>query len=288
MSAYLAFSNDTEYLTWQAYKEVHHILREELGTDVEDSFWLFDPEGTDTALFKGSLSEKGKYHDELLQEISEGRMTILHSAGFFTNFHTEERPCRELIHAGLEYLSRHARIPKIWTNHGGEGDYTNIGGAKRTYQQGDDPSSNCYILDLLIHYGFEYYWTDIDSTNAFVSTRHDGMQPLISEVTTDAGFRIKTFRRYRGALPKAPDAQTLCLQLSDENLEALAQSDGATVIYQHWGVHRDDSGEPYSAASPVFPAESIQSIRRLGRYIHDGSIELKPLFDVLEMFNQGG
>jgi hypothetical protein len=285
MSARLAFCNDTEYMAWNAYKEIHHVLYEELGVEIEDSFWLFDPNGSDMALFARDIHEKGKYHDELMQEIKQGHLTILHSAGFFSNLNTPVSPTRELIHEGLAYLAQYACVPRIWTNHGDYGDIQNIGGANRHYHQGDDPAGDCYILDLLLQYGVQYFWTDIDASNDFVFTDSSGCNPLIHDVVTDSGHRIHTFKRFRGALPKAPDAQTLSLQLTAGNLSQLVEENGACVIYQHWGVHRDDKKEPYSASSPVFPSTSVDSLKLLRKYVEQKKLEIVPLLALLESIN---
>lgn len=282
MKPALAFCNDTDFGHWRAYQEVHRILGEELGLPVQDSFWLFDPAGSDLALFKASLDEKGPRHDELLEEIRNGRAAILHSAGNFSRTDTEVRPSRTLIAEGLAYLKEHARVPIVWTNHGDEGNIQNIGGERPTYQQGDDPASDAYVLDLLLQHGVRFFWTDHHATNDFVcSTNGAGGRPLLVRERTRAGFEITCFHRYRGALPKAPDARTLRLQLTEEHLASLAGSGGATVIYQHWCVHRDAEGRPYGATSPVFSPENLAGLRRLADYRDGGGVRVLPLTDLL-------
>lgn len=260
----LTFCNDIDFADWATYREVHHVLREEFGIHAQDSFWLFDPAGSDMALFKDSLSAKGPKHDELLEDIRAGHLAILHSAGNFSRTNTHVRPSRALITEGLAYLKEHADALMTWTNHGDEGDIQNIGGARPTYQQGDDPSSEVYILDILLQNGLRYFCTDYTISNTFTFRLHNGTgHPLLVREKTRSGHEITCFFRYRGALPKAPDAQTLHVQLSAANLDQLTESRGVTVIYQHWCTHRDHNGKPFTASRPVFPAESMAALRRL-------------------------
>ena len=263
-TAALAFCNDIDFADWSTYREAHRVLWECFGIDAEDSFWLFDPAGSEMALFKSSLSEKGTYHDEILEEVRAGRLAILHGAGNFDRLTTDLRPSRGLIGEGLAYLHEHACIPPIWSNHGDEGNIQNIGWPGAGYQQGDDPASECYVLDLLLQHGVRFFWTDRHCTNSFVCGRGSaGEQALIRLEMTRSGTPIHCFIRYRGALPKAPDAQTLGLQLTEEHLQSLIDQGGATVIYQHWCVHRDAERRPFTAGRPVFPLESMNALRRL-------------------------
>lgn len=279
----LAFCNDIDFAAWPTYQEVHRVLWEEFGIQAEDSFWLFDPVGSEMALFKGSLDEKGPRHDQLLEEIAEGRLAVLHGAGNFSRSNTTVCPSRSLIGEGLAYLREQAKVPAIWTNHGDEGDLSNIGGEAPTYQRGDDPCSTAYILDLLLQAGVQFFWADHHVSNAFAfSTNRTGGQHLLVKERTRAGYEITCFFRYRGALPKAPDARTLSLQLTQKNLDHLVESGGATVVYQHWCVHRDADGRPRTASSPVFPSESMAALKRLREYRDRQLIRVMPLTELLE------
>ena len=281
-TAALAFCNDTDFADWRTYREVHRVLGEEFGLPAQDSFWLFDPAGSEMALFRGSLEEKGARHDELLEEIGAGRLAVLHSAGNFSRSNTGIRPSRHLVEGGLDYLARHGQLPAVWTNHGDEGDIQNIGGQSPTYHEGDDPSSNAYILDLLLQGGVRFFWTDHHASNGFVFSA-DGPPgpPLLVKEKTRAGFEISCFHRYRGALPQAPDAGTLSRQLTEENLTQLAESGGVTVIYQHWCVHRDADGRPHRATSPVFSPDNLAALARLADYRDRKFVRVVPLTELL-------
>ena len=281
MPATLAFSNDIDFADWPTYREAHHVLHNEFGIDAEDSFWLFDPAGSDMALFKGSVAEKGPRHDELLQDIADGRLTILHSAGNFTQCPPEVRCTRGMVAEGLAYLKTHATMPVVWVNHGGVADIQNIGGEQPVYQQGDDPLSPAYILDLLLDEGFKYFWHDRGSSNEFVLAAPGRPGSILSTEHTRSSHTITCFRRYRGALERAPDAQTLGRQLTPENLDALVSAQGTTIVYQHWCTHRDEAGRPFTAGRPVFPPASLDGLRRLADYRDRGLLRLPRLTTLL-------
>ena len=277
----LSFCNDIDFASWASYQEVHRCLREEYGLHLEDSFWLFDPLGSELALFGADMTHKGPRHDELLEEIRGGRLSILHSAGNFDK-NTGVIPSRSLIGDGLAYLHAHAKVPRIWSNHGDEGNIQNIGWGERTYHQGDDPSSSVYILDLLLQYGCRFFWTDRLTTNRFSSTapgkRRD---PILSWEPTRAGLEIMGFRRYRGDFPKAPDAVTFGKQLSPQHLEELLADQGDAIIYQHWCVHRTPEGTPFTAGAPIFPNETRASLANVARLRNQNQIRVSDLYSLL-------
>lgn len=280
MAATLAFCNDIDFSDWATYRDVHREL-EALGLAAEDSFWLFDPAGGEMALFKNSVREKGPRHDEILDEIRSGRMAILHSAGNFSLTNTDQRCGREQVAEALAYLQGHARVPTVWTNHGDTGDIQNIGGAQPVYQQGDQPGSEAYVLDLLLHYGIKYFWNDAGSRNDFVLQSPAGEESILQRERTRSGQVITCFLRYRGALAKAPDAQTIGQQLTEANLSALAAAGGTTIVYQHWCLHRDEQGRPFTARRPVFPPDSVAALRQLAAFRDRGEIDIVPLSQLL-------
>lgn len=280
MTATIAFCNDIDFSDWSTYLEVHKELAG-FGIEAEDSFWLFDPAGGDMALFKSSVREKGPRHDEILEEVAAGRMTILHSIGNFSLTNSPVRCTREMAAEGLAYLQQHARVPPVWTNHGDLGDLQNIGGDQPRYQQGDDPASDTYLLDLLLHYGVRWFWNDHGSRNEFVLQAPGASGRILRREITRSGQQVQCFLRYRGATANAPDAETLGLQLSEANLAALVQSGGRTIVYQHWCLHRDAAGHPFTAGRPVFPDRSRAALRRLAELRDEGALRLVPLTEML-------
>jgi hypothetical protein len=282
MVATLVFCNDIDCSDWATYREVHRELEQEFGIIAEDSFWLFDPNGSEMALFGKALHEKGPRHDDLLEDISNHKLTVLHSAGNFSRTNDRIEPSRRLIADGLDYLKQRAGVPSIWTNHGDDCDIQNLGGASPRYQKGDDPSSDVYLIDLLLLYGFKFFCMDHHFTNSFVFSQNDPQgQPVVKREKTRSGFEVTCFFRYRGDLPKAPDAQTLGLQLTQGNLDNLVQRDGTSIVYQHWCVHRDCDGRPYTAGRPVFPSQSVSALKLLLRYRDQKLINIVSLHEAL-------
>ncbi len=283
MPALLAFCNDVDFSDRATSEEVRRILGSELGIAAEDSFWIFDPNGSERALFKRSLDEKGPRHEEVLEEIASGRLSILHGAGNFDAASTDVRAGRALVAGGLAYLRERARVPRVWTNHGDPGNVQNIGAGAPTYHEGDDPGSGAYVLDLLLQSGVRYFWADHHATNTFsLSADPTSRNPLVVRERARSGHSIECFFRYRGALPKAPDAQTLGLQLTRENLDRLVETEGACVIYQHWCVHRDGSGRPFTAGRPVFPEASLAGLRHVAGLRDRGLLRVLPVAKLLD------
>ncbi|MCL2356143.1 MAG: methyltransferase domain-containing protein [Defluviitaleaceae bacterium] len=295
MSAYLAFSNDIDSTTWDAFNEYHKVIYDELGVEIDDSFWLFDPDPynvrrSDMALFKRDLSQKGDFHDEILLKIKQGKLSALHGVGNFS-YYLEEKGklenylTRNLIKQGLEFLAENDAMPKIWTNHGNNANIQNIAGAyKREHHQGDAFGADCYILDLLVKYGFKYFWTDKDKDRVHFSlTDMTGNRPILSNVVTDAGYVIKTFKRYRIDMKQSPTALTLGDELSEENLSKLAREQGCCILYQHLGSFQEEMRR--ASGTPVFNDHAIEGLRRLRKYIDSGDITVLPLLEMLEKVN---
>lgn len=293
----LAFCNDVDYGSWAGYQEVHGVFRD-LGLPTEDSVWLYAPAGSELALFRGSVASKGPRHDELLEEIRAGRITVLHGAGEFSASETRVRPTRRMVAEALEYLDRYARVPRIWTNHGDEGNRTNVGGAAPSYQEGDRPDSDAFVLDLLLQAGVRHFWLDHHASNHFAfrgprapegaalrSRAGPGgeaaLPPLQVEEGTRSGLRIRCFHRFRGALPRAPDAETLAWQLAGERLRQLLETGGVSVIYQHWYVRRDPSGRPVGGRRPLLPEPSLAALRRLAELHRVGNLRVVGLSELL-------
>lgn len=281
MVARLAFCNDCDYSDLDTARAVWRVF-EDHGLPVQDSFWLLDPTGSELALFRGSVAEKGPRHDELLEELAAGRLGILHGGGNFSEMFMPVRPTREGVGAALEWLRARARVPRVWSNHGDHGDLTNIGAARPTYQQGDDPGSGAYVLDLLLQRGVRWFWTDNHATNDFVRRADPtGPDPLVVRERCRSGHEVSCFWRYRGALPKAPDAHTLCRQLTPAHLDALVAADGVCVIYQHLSIHRDASGKAFTARRPVFDAENLAALAHLARLRDQGALVVERVEDLL-------
>jgi len=274
----LAFCNDCDLQTWEGYQSVHSELNT-LRLPAGDSFWLFDPSGSDMGLFLRDCTEKGPRHDELLEEIRSGRMDVFHGAGQYSaRFGKGVRPNRKHIADAIEYLAKHARIPRIWTNHGDELCVSNIAAdSPPTYRRGDDPESEFYVLDLFLEAGVKYFWTDARLTiDAATPVR------LVAPEKTRSGHTILVFNRFLGIMPWSPNAQNFMLQLNDENLHHWASNDQNVIIYQHWGCHHDEKRWAYAPRGNPLTDESLQALSWLRDRRDQGKLEVVRLSDLLE------
>lgn len=277
-SSSFAFCSDCDFMSWNGYLNIHSRL-DQLGLPAGDSFWLFDPSGSDMALFTHDLEHKGPKHDELLAEIVAGRIDVLHSAGSYgEKFNKGYRPDRRLIGGALEYLAKNGAAPKIWSNHGDAFNIQNIGGAvPQSYHRGDLPGSETFILDLLIEFGIDFFWLD-----RLLINDPQGAYRLVSREQTRAGFDIRSFSRFMG-MAVSPNGQNLGRQLSEANLQAFQDRQQSTVLYQHWGCHHDAGRIAYTPPmGDELTSSSIEGLERLAQAHHDGKIKVVRLTELLK------
>lgn len=277
MAIKLAFCSDCDLQTWDGYRAIHGFLGD-LGMPAGDSFWLFDPSGGEMGLFGKDCREKGPRHDELLAEIAAGRLDVLHSAGSYgARFAQGLAPQRELVAEALDYLAAHARVPKIWTNHGDACNIQNIGGsAPLPYHNGDLPGSKCYLMDLLLQHGFEHFWID-----RHLTVNAENPARLVAQERTRSGHDINVFNRFIGVMPWAPNGQNFALQLNQKNFEAWLENDQNIILYQHWGCHHDANSWAYSPPGHPLTEESQQALRWLAERRDRGEVEIVRLGELL-------
>jgi SAM-dependent methyltransferase len=277
MAPLFAFCNDCDFMTFDGYREVHGFL-DTLGLPAGDSFWLFDPSGSEMALFTHDLDHKGPRHDELLAEIVAGRIDVLHSAGSYgAKFNRGYRPERRLIGGALDYLAKHGARPRIWSNHGDAFNTQNIGASRpAAHHLGDQPTSDTYVLDLLLDFGIEFYWID-----HLLIDRADIAYRVVGTESTRAGPLINTFARFMG-MPVSPNGKNLGLQLCAENLADIVRLKQATVLYQHWGCDHDTQQRAFTPpGGEVLGSASRASLAHLASLHASGEIHVCRLHDLL-------
>jgi SAM-dependent methyltransferase len=277
MTVEIAFCNDCDLMSWRGYLEVHGFF-DSLNIPARDSFWLFDPSGSDMALFTHDINHKGPRHNELLEGISSGRFDVLHSAGSYgAKFNAGYKPNRKLVAQGLEYLAKHARVPNIWSNHGDVNNIQNIGGAfPGDHHKGDIPESEIYIIDLLIEHGIKYFWLDR------LLVTDDGLPcRIVAEEMCRSGHIIKTFSRFNG-VDWAPNGQNLYQQITPERLTRLIELKQDIVLYQHWGCHHTSDRTAYTPTGDALVKESRDALLRLADLYHKGELKVTHLYDLLE------
>ncbi len=166
--AALAINNDTDGMSWETFRDWHDFVNgrsetrygQGLGLEVSDSFWHWT-DGRRFALYHNhpeDAPQRSPEYDYIAEMAKAGWLDMLHGFGSWNRPYTLSRS--EMIPA-LEEMDRQGIRPPIYVNHGGGAHMAhNIGGPWASYQQGDDPSSPSYCLDLLLDHGFRYFWTD--------------------------------------------------------------------------------------------------------------------------------
>lgn len=244
MALSFSVSNDCDFLTRPVFQEIHSFFAQ-MGMPASDSFWLFDPSGGDMALFTHKFGEKTPNHMWILDQINQGRLDTIHSAGAFgaaTN--RGWKPERKEIELALDYLSKHAVIPKVHTNHGDSNNVQNIGYYGATYQLGDVLDSSAYCLDLYVERGVEFFWLDNNIIrDSSVASR------VITEQKTRDGRTIKTFNRFLSkTIDHSPNALNVEKQFNLGELKSLISQQQESIFYTHWGCgHKDLT--PYAIAT---------------------------------------
>jgi SAM-dependent methyltransferase len=278
MSVRLAFCSDCDLQTFSGYREIHAFM-DRARLPAGDSFWLFDPSGGEMGLFRSDCSEKGPFHDELLEEIRTGRIDVLHSAGSYgAPFNRGFRPERRRIGQALEYLAKHAVVPRIWTNHGDDQNVQNVGGAyPNYYHRGDELGADAYILDMLLEYGFEYFWTD-----HHIVRPADVPKRLVAYERARSGQTIRVFSRFMGDLSWSPNGQNLARQINEQNLQQWIANGQNVILYQHWGCHHDDQRRAYSPQSHPLTEETQAALTWLSEQQDLGRISVVPLKELLD------
>lgn len=273
-----AFSSDCDLMTWNGYLENKAFFKS-LNLQLGDSFWLFDPSGGDMALFTYDLEHKGPYHNELLEEIRNGNLDVMHSIGSYgERFNNGFKPNRMLVKKALEYLKENAKVPKIWTNHGDIYNIQGISGTKKiNYRLGDDKESDIYLLDLLLEFGIEYFWLD----HSLWRQENVPYKILTEEIAQD-GNKIKVFKRFMDkSIEWAGNAQNIDKQLSLDTLEKLVNIKQNTIFYTHWGCHHDNVYAFSPLESPLTNS-SKEAFKTFVDFTNNNDCKIVRLYDLLK------
>ncbi|HEY7840775.1 MAG TPA: hypothetical protein VIC61_04330, partial [Gammaproteobacteria bacterium] len=260
--AMVAISSDVDGATLETFRELHRFLNTTepgpmgvgLGLDIADSMWVFTenvrpPTPVRMALVAGFGTNVLQPHaDEMARYARAGWIDTLHTWGNYS------RAAR----TGVAFERSHAqqaltllnglgiRLP-VWVNHGNKQNRQNIG--PEAWMEGDRPGSAAYHSDLLPGLGIRYlcfeHRAPVTSTVPFEARGlNDGGR--IWSFTRSACVAVDRpdwiARRY--GVTAAPNGsiwawhpQTLHLQISDANLDAMIENSAAVVIAQHLGFH---------------------------------------------------
>lgn len=264
-------------MTRKSFEEVHSFMSS-LSLDVGDSFWLFDPSGGDMALFTHDCNHPGPQHSWLLDKLNDGTIDVLHSAGSFgSRFNKGFTPSRVEIGKALEYLAKHAPVPRIHSNHGDDQNIQNIGvEGQMAYHQGDLLQSSTYCLDLFRDYGVKYFWLDTGIQRSL----NKPYRVVRSQRCRD-GSTIKTFERFLSPQVNwSPNAQNFAEQLSSSILAFSVEFDQPLIFYTHWGAHHDER-HAFSPRDFTLTASSRRAIEDFVLEINSRNLKVGRLEELL-------
>ncbi len=162
----LSINNDTDGFHYSSFKSFHEfvngkkstIFGEGLNLEISDSFWIYSKRNI--SLYKNlpwESNKKNKYFEEILELCRLGILDTLHGFGdWIEDFNLE----RKQIDKILNFLSKNNINLEVYVNHGGYNMSHNYAGIWSYYQQADNINHKSYCFDLLIKYGFKYFWAD--------------------------------------------------------------------------------------------------------------------------------
>jgi len=265
----ISISNDCEFMSWENYLKLYRFLNSEKYLDLEigNSLFFFVTNSlchSSFSYFQNQSFVPCDYAPSIREMIQSGYIDTIHAYGDFDDgsFRRElaDKIMEECISYGLKF--------DIWTNHGSNLNYQNIGHHNLTnYQSGDDPRSKYYHLDILRNLGCRYFWVD----DGYVNSPYED-QPLLYSRESRDGSKLNLFRRYRGLFGKsAPTASSLPDQILLEDIDAIIEQEKACIYYQHLGCWKKNTeGVFESNESPFFSKKGIRTLEYLSEVFHDG------------------
>ncbi len=260
----ISISNDCEFLTRDAALGLLAELSDpdKYGLEITTSMFFYTTNAichSSIGYFDG-LTQTPSVNAPLLRDLCQsGWIDTLHSygdfdAGGFT---------RKLAEIAVNEFCKYGLTLPVYTNHGSNKNFQNVGHASlANYQGGDDPSSEAYHIDLTKKLGAKYFWTD-----DMLSSTPDISQNLFKEATCRDGQKILLFNRYRGLFGcPAPTMESLSSQILESDLRQIAMSSGVAIFYQHLGVASRDSAGTFTALShPYIPPSADSVFKYLSR-----------------------
>lgn len=268
--AALAISNDCEFMSWEAKLELYRFLGSDkgLGLEISNSLFFFVTNSvchSSFSYFKGTSDIPCEYTPTLHEMIQVGYIDTIHAYGDFDKGGFQ----RSFAERVLAECERYGLTFKVWSNHGSDKNFQNMGHQKLTnYQHGDEPDHPCYHLDLLRGCGVRYFWVD----DGFI-VKPGVDTPILYQEQARDGSSLTLFRRYRGLIGKpAPNAGSLPEQILIDDINTLIAHEQACIYYQHLGVWRK-TPEGYFEANvpPFFSQAGLQVLEYLAQVYHEGT-----------------
>jgi hypothetical protein len=255
-------------MSWDHYLGIYRFLNDPrgLGLEVGTSIFFFVTNALCHSSF-GYFDEEGAPSTcaPAIREMADaGYIDAVHAYGDFddggfTRLHAE---------MVLEECERWGMRFPLWTNHGSERNFQNLGHERlAAHQHGDDPESAYYHLDLLRQIGAEFFWVD----DGYQEQVADGTPLLYDERARD-GSKLDLVRRYRGLRGQpAPMAASLPDQMTIADLDLLVERESACIYYQHLGAWAKTGPTTYDAnRPPYFDERGLATLSHLAQLYHDG------------------
>jgi hypothetical protein len=258
----VAISNDCEFMSWPDYLAMYRQLNapDGLGLEVGTSLFFFVTNALCHSSFGYFQDLSGTPAPEapLIREmVQAGYIDTIHAYGDFDAGGFTRRHAQRVV----DECERHGLSFPLWTNHGSDQNAQNLGHrALSVYQQGDDPDSPAYHLDLLRQIGATFFWVD----DGYQQAVAEGTSLLYYQTARD-GSTLRLVRRYRGLIGKAaPMAGSLSEQMTIHDLDLLVERGEACIYYQHLGAWaRTGPTEFVANRSPYFDTGGLRVLQHL-------------------------
>lgn len=237
-------------MSWEDYLGIYRFLNDPagLGLEIGTSLFFYVTHALCHSSFSYFDDSSGapSAHAALIREmVDTGYIDTVHAYGDFDDGSFTRRHA-EIVVAECD---RHGMRFPLWTNHGSDRNFQNLGHENlAVYQRGDDPSAPQYHLDLLRRLGIEFFWVD----DGYQEVVGDGTPLLYTETARD-GSELMLLRRFRGLHGKPPPmAGSLAEQMTTADLDRLVERGEACIYYQHLGAWERPSATTFVANVPPY------------------------------------
>jgi lipopolysaccharide transport system ATP-binding protein len=265
----ISISNDCEFLTRNAYEGLHKLLCESSGLNLEvtNSAFFYTTQSvchSSIGYFDGLTNRRSSDAGYISEMINAGWIDTIHAYGDFDKGGFKRSMAINVLE---EFSKRNLTIP-IFSNHGSDQNSQNVGYCELNgYQEGDNPISPSYHLDITRQLGVKYFWVDTEITN--VPTN---LESVFRTVWARDDTSLLLFSRYRGLIGKpAPNAGSLAEQISIQDIDRIIKNGATCIYYQHLGVSkRNDFGGFEANQSPYFGDKEFRVLEYLALKFHEG------------------
>jgi len=297
--------NDCDYITKEALEAIHQFINttdntgfgKGLGLPIADSIFMYCERPGVLSYFDGISTNLSKDSSFLKDAVKEGWIDSLHGYGDFMNPNAFSR---KLAERALDELEKNSIKLKVWIDHGSADNSQNFA-IPNMFSTGDNPRHKAYHTDLLKKYGtiflagFNSDWIGQNAKRRFLTKslrqsevpfpflkrmhgRFFGRRLLKEKRCRDSNLFYFFCRARNGVL--RPNASTLHHQLNPENIQKLIQSEGAMILYQHFGSSNKRPNE-----FPYFNLEARKDLTNIAKKYHDKIVWVAPTSRLLTYFS---